>query len=710
MAPTSRLHTCMLCEAVCGVELQVENDRITSVRGDAQDPFSQGHLCPKAAALPDIAHDPDRLRQPVRRVGDRWEPVSWPAAIAEAGEKLAAIQNRHGRHSVAIYLGNPTVHSYSALLAAPLFGKLVGTRSRYSATSVDQLPQMLAAWAMLGHPLRLPIPDVDRTDFLLMLGANPLASNGSLMTAPGIRRRLEALKARGGKLVVIDPRRTETAALAHAHHFIRPGGDAPLLLAMLQTIFAEKLERPGPHLAQLEELRAAVSGYTPEKVASRTGLPSDAIRTLAREFAGAKTATCYGRVGICTQEFGGLAAWAVTALNAVTGNLDRAGGAMFPTPAVDLVGLLERLGNRGHFGVWKSRVRGLPEFFGELPVATLAEEMETPGEGQIRGLITFAGNPALSTPNGPRMERALAGLEFMVSIDLYRNETTRHANLILPTPFGAERDHYDVAFYALAVRNAARYVEPALTAPPEVRDDWEVLLDLGLAIAARRKGKKRRGPELTARAAKALGSRRILDLLLRTGPHGAWRGGKLSLAELKRHPHGVDLGPLEPRFPGVLATRDHRVQLLPELFRGDLPRLERSLSEGTNGLVLIGRRHLRSNNSWMHNAERLVKGRDRCTLMIHPGDASSRGITEGARVKIRTRVGEVEGAAELTEEISPGVVSLPHGWGHHRPGTSLQIAGAHAGVSLNDLTDDARVDALSGNASFSGVPVEVLPV
>ena len=696
----------MLCEAVCGLTVEVEGDSAGRVRGDPDDPFSRGHICPKAAAIVDVQDDPDRIRAPQRREGGRWQAVSWKAALDEAGTRLAEVQREHGRSAVGVYLGNPTVHSYSALLATPFFNRALGTRARFSATSVDQLPHMLAALEMFGHQVLLPVPDVDRTRFFLVLGANPLASNGSLMTAGGISRRLDDLRKRGGKLVVVDPRRTETAAAADQHLAIRPGSDALLLLAMLQVLFEE--ERVGlRHLAPFTDglglLRDAAARFPPEEVAAYTGVGASAIRDLARDFASAPAAVAYGRVGTCTQEFGGLSAWLIVALNAVTGNLDREGGFMFATPAADLVALASRTGNRGHFGRWRSRVRGLPEFGGELPAATLAEEIDTPGKGRIRALVTFAGNPVLSTPNGARLDRALAGLEYMVSIDLYRNETTRHANLILPTSFGFERDHYDLAFYALAVRNAARYAKPLRPPPPGVRGDFQVLLDLALAV--RRQGGGRPGWALGAwlRAARMLGERRLLDLLLRFGPH------RLSLRKLEQSPHGIDLGPLRPQLPARLGGR--RLRLAPDVFLRDLDRLASVLTRpATNGLVLIGRRALRSNNSWMHNSLRLVKGPPGCVLLMHPADAAVRGLKKGESARVESRVGSVEVPVEVTGDVMPGVVSLPHGWGHVRDGAALSVAAAHAGASLNDLTDEQSLDALSGNAAFNGVPVTVTKV
>src|SRR5712671_6302183 len=615
-----RFHTCMLCEAVCGLAVDVE---ARSVRGDPDDPFSRGHICPKAAAIFDVQDDPDRIREPQRREGNGFRAISWKAALEEAGGRLAEVQRKHGRNAVAIYLGNPSVHSYSGLLATPLFNRAMATRSRFSATSVDQLPAMLAALQMFGHQLLLPVPDVDRTSFFLMLGDNPLASNGSLMTAGGISRRLDELRGRGGKLVVVDPRRTETAAEADQHLAIRPGTDALLLLALLQVIFEDGRA----------ELREAAARFPPERVAERTGIPAGEIRALARAFAAAPSAVAYGRVGASTQEFGGLAAWLVIALNTVTGNLDREGGFLFASPAADLVGVSARTGDRGHFSVWKSRVRGLPEFGGELPAATLAEEIDTPGEGRLRALITFAGNPVLSTPNGARLERALAGLEYMLSIDLYRNETTRHANVILPTSFGFERDHYDLVFYTLAVRNAARYVKPLLPVPGKVRGDFQIMLDLARTL--RRHGGGRAGRVLGAALwlGRTLGERRLLDLMLRLGPH------RLSLRQLQRSPHGVDLGPLRSQLPGRLCTAGKRLQLAPEIFLRDLNRLESRLAENAhNGLLLIGRRELRSNNSWMHNSLRLVKGPAGCVLLMHPEDAAVRGLKKGESARVQSRV------------------------------------------------------------------------
>lgn len=674
--------------------MEVEGDRVMSVRGDKDDPLSRGHICPKATAIEDIRRDPDRVTAPLRRTAKGFVEIPWDEALDEAAEKIASIQREHGRDAFALYLGNPLAHSYSGLLGTIFLWWTLGTRSRYSATSIDQLPHMLAALEMFGHQALLPVPDVDRTRYMLILGANPAVSNGSLMTAPGIASRLEAICERGGKVVVVDPRRTETAKLATEHLFIAPGTDAILLLAMIRTLFSDKLvklgnvERIVDGLAQLER---ACAPFSPEKAAHVTGLDAATIVRLARELAAADGGVVYSRMGACTQEFGGLVAWLTYALNVVTGNFDREGGSMVANPAVDLLKVAGMIGQKGHFGRFRSRLRGLPEFGDELPAVTLAEEMETPGKGQIRGLVTVAGNPVLSNPNGARLERALPKLDFMVSVDIYKNETTRHANLILPTSFGTEREHYDLVLYALAVRNAARYA-PALFPPAgQTRHDWDILVDLSERIAKRRTDARARLARPMARALRFSGPTSILELGLRTGPH------RLSLRKLKEHPSGVDLGPLTRRFP----MGKSRIQLAPELFLSDLPRAEARLNREQNGtLSLISRRTLRSNNSWLHNAARLVKGKIDCTLLMHPEDAKARGLKSGEAVSVRSRTGAIRVPVEVTDDIARGVVSLPHGWGHTREGAELRVARAHAGASINDVTDETSIDKLTGTASF----------
>jgi anaerobic selenocysteine-containing dehydrogenase len=711
----THFRTCTLCEAICGLAIELEGERIVSIRGDRDDPFSRGHICPKGVALQDVHADPDRLRHPVRRTTSGWERIGWDEALDYVAFRLRTVQRQHGRDAVAVYQGNPTVHNYGTLLYAPGFIRALGTRNRFSATSVDQLPHHFAAYFMFGHQLLIPVPDLDRTEFMLILGANPAVSNGSLMSAPDAAGRLRAIRARGGRVTVVDPRRTETAALADTHHFIRPGTDVLLLMALLHTVFAEKLDDAGrlaQHTKGLEALRSAVAGVTPERAADLTGIDAAAIRTLARDFARAPSAVCYGRVGVSTQEFGATAHWLINALNLVTGNLDRSGGAMFTLPAVDAV----KRSRPGSHARWRSRVRGLPEFSGELPVAVLAEEILTPGPGQVRALVTSAGNPVLSTPNGARLDDALARLDFMVSVDFYINETTRHAHVILPPPSPLEHEHYDLAFYLLSVRNAAKF-SPALYSPPEgALQDWEIFL--GLQERLQRGWKARLRHALLRR----LGPQGLLDLALRTGPYGAGLrplGKGLSLRRLRKHPHGLDLGPLVPVLPGRLRTADRRIHAAPEPLLGDLERVRGRLlgdsASGGNGtvpdrafdLLLIGRRQLRSNNSWMHNYARLVRGRDRCTLLVHPRDAAARSLEHGDRGRLVSRSGSIEVPVEITDSIMPGVVSLPHGWGHVRTGVRTRVARAHPGVSVNDVTDDGFVDALSGNAALNGVPARL---
>ncbi|HEV8239027.1 MAG TPA: molybdopterin-dependent oxidoreductase [Thermoanaerobaculia bacterium] len=716
MAETSvHYRACNLCEAICGLEIRLEGGRIVSIRGDEQDPLSRGHVCPKAVALQDLESDPDRLRRPLRRgVDGAWHEVKWEAALDEIAARTRRIQAEHGRDAVGVYLGNPNVHNLGSILYVRPFLKALGSRSRFSASSVDQNPHHLAAMLMFGHQFLLPVADVDRTQYLLVLGANPLASNGSMMTAPGMRDRLKALRARGGKLVVVDPRRTETARVADRHLFIEPGTDALFLLALLHVLFEEGLARPGRLEAftdGLQTLREVAAELPPERVAAATGIAAEDVRTVARELAAAEAGACYGRLGVSVQEFGGLCQWLVNAVNVVTGNLDRPGGAMFANPAIDMLALT----GRGHWGRWKSRVRGLAEFASELPSSTLAEEIDVAGPGQVRALFTVAGNPVLSTPNGGRLEKALAGLELMVSIDPYLNETTRHAHFILPTTPPLQREHYDVVFHALAVRNTARWSAPLFAPEPGARHDWQVL-----AALARRLD---RGPllgRLRRRFEAALGPRWQVDLALRAGPHGAgFRpfGRGLTVRRLEKEPHGVDLGPHESCLPGRLRTRNGRIDLAPAPFVADLPRLREMLdaataaaaseSNGHGALRLIGRRQVQSNNSWMHNVPRLMRGKDRCTLLMHPADAESRGLGSGTVVEIVSRTGRVRAPLEVSDEMKPGVVSLPHGWGHHRTGTRMATAAASPGASLNDLTDELRVDALSGNAALSGVPVTV---
>ena len=697
-----RITTCPLCEAMCGLLVEVDGQRIRSVRGDPDDPFSRGYICPKAAALADLHHDPERIRTPLIRTGSDWREASWDEALDRAAGGLAGVRRRHGRDAVGLYYGNPVAHNLGLLTHGLAFRRAFGTRNVYSASSADQLPQMLAALRMFGHFALIPVPDVDRTDFFLVIGANPLVSNGSLMSAPDMRRRLDGIRARGGRVVVVDPRRTETADAADEHLAARPGADALLLAAVLQVIFSEgwvRLGRLAGRAKHLAALDAFVRDLPPERVARRTGIEAAAIRRLAADFAHAERAACYGRVGLCTQRHGTLAAWLQQALNLVTGRLDETGGMLLPTPAADIVGIFSRLGWRGTFDRWRSSVQRLPEFGGELPVAALADEIERRGRRSVRALITVAGNPVLSAPNGRRLERALGTLEHMVAVDPYLNETTRHAHVLLPPAPPLARPHYDLALNAFAVRNVAKYAEPVVAPTPGERQDWEILVELGGRTLAPRPMRR-----VVTRAARVLNPERVLDLLLRLGPHD------LTLARLRATPHGVDLGPLQPgRFAGRIATPDGRIDAAPEDFvREARNRLfAEADGDGTSGLVLIGRRQSRSNNSWMHNSRRLVKGPPRCTLLVHPEDAAARRLATGDLAEIGSETGRVTVPVEVTDAMRPGVVSLPHGWGHDRDGIRLRVARAHAGASANDVTSELHLDTLSGNAAFNGVPVTV---
>jgi len=699
MTKTLHHRACHLCEAICGLTLETSQDEagnlaITSIKGDPLDTFSRGHICPKAVALQDIQNDPDRLHQPMLRVGSEWQPIPWDDAFALVAERLAGIQARHGQNAVAVYQGNPSVHNYGLMTHSNYFLGLLKTRNRYSATSVDQLPHHLSSHLMYGHGLLLPIPDIDHTDFMLILGGNPLASNGSIMTVPDVEKRLKAIQARGGKVVVVDPRRSETAAIADQHLFVRPGGDAALLFGLLNTLFAEGLTRAS-HLPVegMDYVRQAIAGFTAEAMSPQCAVPAEQIRQLARDFAAADKAVCYGRMGVSTQAFGTLCHWLVQLINLVTGNLDRVGGALCTTPAVDLVAST----GGGHFNRWQSRVSGRPEYGGELPVSALAEEMLTEGEGQIRALITVAGNPVLSTPNGRQLEQALDGLEFMVSVDLYINETTRYADLILPSTSALENDHYDTTFNMFAVRNVTRFNRAILPKPEGALHDWEIFVGLAKAFAAH-----------TGVALKpTMPPAQMIDFGLRAGTYGDASAHKLSVAMLADHPHGMDLGPLTPNLASRLKTTDGKVQAAPSVILADLARFAAQPLPVADELLLIGRRHVRSNNSWMHNYHRLVKGKPRHQLLMHPDDLARRQLIDGQRVRVSSRIGMVEVEVVASMDMMPGVVSLPHGWGHGRPGVQMSIASGQPGASANDLTDERQLDELSGNAALNGVPVKV---
>ncbi|MFF5961671.1 molybdopterin oxidoreductase family protein [Streptomyces luteogriseus] len=733
------LRICPLCEATCGLTLTIEGTRVTHARGDRDDVFSRGFICPKGASFGAVDSDPDRLRTPlVRRDGELRE-ATWEEAFDAVAAGVRPVVERHGPNSVGVVLGNPNVHTMAGALYPAVLLAGLGTRSVFTASTVDQMPKHVSSGLLFGDANAIPVPDLDRTDHLLLIGANPLESNGSLCTAPDFPGKLKALKARGGTLVVIDPRRTRTAKLADRHIAVRPGTDALLLAAMARVLYDEGLVEPTPHVQGVEELAAELREFTPEAVAEACDVEAGVIRTLARELAAAPTAAVYGRIGSCTVPHGTLASWLVDVLNILTGNLDRPGGALFPQAATDRTPRPAGPGRGFALGRWHSRVSRHPEAKGELPLSALAEEIDTATEeGEpVRALIAVAANPVLSAPDGDRLDKALDSLDFMVSVDPYLNETSRHAHVVLPPPPPSQSPHHDFAFNTFAVRNQVRYTRPAIPLEPGRMAETEILARLTLAVTGmhgadpaavdgmvidQTLGKAVNEPhspvhggdprELAGRLTGDTGPERRLDMMLRLGPYGDGFGARpdgLSLEKLLAHPHGIDLGPLEPRLPQPLKTRSGRVELLPGPIADDLPRLRAALAERPEGLVLVGRRHLRSNNSWMHNVPALTGGSNRCTLHIHPEDAERLGVKSAEPVRVKGAGGEVTVEAEVTDTVRRGVVSLPHGWGHDRPGTRLSHASTDPGVNVNQLLDGRLLDPLSGNAVLNGVPVEVAP-
>ncbi|MCX4760869.1 molybdopterin oxidoreductase family protein [Streptomyces sp. NBC_01275] len=737
------LRICPLCEATCGLTLTVEGTKVTGARGDREDVFSKGFICPKGASFGAVDGDPDRLRAPlVRRDGELRE-ATWEEAFDAVAAGLRPVVERYGPHAVGVVLGNPNVHTMAGALYPPVLLAGLRTHSLFTASTVDQMPKHVSSGLLFGDANAIPVPDLDRTDHLLLIGANPLESNGSLCTAPDFPGRLKALKARGGTLTVIDPRRTRTAKLADRHIAILPGTDALLLAAMTHVLFEEHLVDLGeltPHVQGLDELADAVRDFTPEAVAPACDVDADTIRVLARELAAADTAAVYARIGSCTVPHGTLASWLVDVLNILTGNLDRPGGALFPQAATDRTPRPAGPGHGFQLGRWHSRVGRHPEAKGELPLSALAEEIDTATEeGEpIRALIAVAANPVLSAPDGDRLDKALDSLDFMVSVDPYLNETARHADVVLPPPPPSQSPHHDFAFNTLAVRNQVRYTRPAVPLEPGRMAETEILARLTLAatgmhgadpsavddlVVGQTLGKAVKDPhspvhgrdpqQLAALLTGESGPERRLDLMLRLGPYGDGFGARpdgLSLDRLLDHPHGIDLGPLRPRLPQPLKTPSGRIELLPAPIAGDLPRLRQALRERPAGLVLIGRRHLRSNNSWMHNVPALTGGTNRCTLHIHPEDAERLGVRDGEPVRVKGAGGAVTAPAEVTDGVRRGVVSLPHGWGHDRPGTRLSHAAADPGVNVNQLLDGSLLDPLSGNAVLNGVPVQIAPM
>jgi len=716
---------------MCGLEIHVTNNKVTHIRGNLDDVWSRGHLCPKGTALGALHDDPDRIRRPMIKVDGHWQEVSWDAAFRRCTELLTPVIDKYGIGAVTAYTGNPLAHSFSLARYAGVLLGMSGIPVTYSPGTVDQWPKNLSSHLMYGGWWTFPVPDVERTDLLVIMGANPAASQGSLLAAPDVMGLIDRIRARG-RVIVIDPVRTSTADRADEWLPIVPGTDAALLLAVAHTLFDEGLVDPGPlesHLDGLDTVRHVTAAWPPSRVSAVTGIDADRIRQLARELAGTQRSVVYGRIGLCNQEFGSLASWLVDVINILTGHFDAPGGAMFPKPAAwsittqPLPGLED---GAPEFGRWHTRVRGAKEVLGQAPVSCLAEDIATPGEGQFKALITIAGNPVLSTPGGHRLDEALPLLEAMISVDLWLNETTRHADVILPGLSALEQPHHDDLILQFAIHSIANYSAPVFD-PGDRPHEWEILIRLtglctgtpaeavdvaaiddgffdylaftrGLDGAAIRKLDERGGPE------------RILDLTLRTGPFGDHYGdnpGGLTLALLKANPNGIDFGPMVPQLPDILGTADKKIRLAPQYLLDDLPRLAARLERPTEPLVLVSRRHLRSNNTWMHNVPALMKGKDRCTLLMHHDDAARRGIAAGDVVTVTSAAGEIQVPVELTDAIKPGVVSMPHGWGHGQAGTRMTVANGSPGANTNVLSPPTFLDEPSGNGALNGIPVTI---
>ena len=703
---SERIHyrACHLCEAICGLEITTQGDKVIRIKGDKKDPVSQGYICPKATAIADIHTDPDRIRQPMRKIDGQWHAVSWSEAIDYTAQRIVEVQQNHGDDSMAFFAGNPGVHNYGNMTHGTLLRRAVKTKHHFSATSLDQLPHHLAAYSMYGHQFALPIPDIDRTQTFVMLGGNPLASNGSMMTAPNIVNRLKALQQRGGQLVVIDPRRSETASMANEHIFIKPGTDALLLMAIIHVLFERdwvRLNHLSSHIEGLGHVRKAAQTFTPEWASEHTGIDTETIITLARQLSSEPKAVLYGRMGVSVQEFGGLCQWAIQVINLLIGATDSEGGALLTSPAFAYV--KPGTPGKGHFDRFRSRVSGLPEFAGELPAVCMAEEILTPGEGQIRGMITIAGNPLISSANTEALEAAFESLDFYVAIDFYINATTRHADVILPPTSPLEHDHYDLAFLRLAVHNSTRYNPAVFDKPEGALDDWEIFNQLSARIS-----------ELKKHPFKPLPAPiEVIDQGIQRDHYGPESGSSwaLTMEKIKQAPHGIDLGPLQSGMADRVSTESGNIDAAPEIYLNDLRRLEQRFSgpqtHSEHDLLLIGRRHIRSNNSWMHNYHRLVKGKPRWQLIMNPADLDARGLQDNDTVTIQSRVGSVTTQVVSSDELMPGVISLPHGWGHQKKGIKMGIASQQEGVNCNRLTDDQFFDALCGNAALNGVPVSV---
>lgn len=712
--PKKHFRVCNLCEAMCGLEISHDGHKVIAVKGDKEDPLSKGSICPKGVLIDKLHSDPNRLKKPLlKQENGEWKEIGWEKALDIVGEKINETRKKYGNDAVGLYLGNPTVHNFGMMIMTGELKRMLGTKNSFSPTSMDQLPHHFMGYYMYGHPLNIPIPDIDRTQYIIMFGANPIASNGSLMSAPGIHKRLLNIQKRGGKVVQFDPRRNETSRIVDEHHFIKPSTDIYFLLGMLHLIQKNNWITLGhleTHITGLEKLKDIAAEFTPEKVAKITGVAEEVIIRVTKEYVLEEKAVLYGRMGMSTQEHGGLCHWLSGVINILTGHLDKPGGAMFTKPAFDIkrASKFEKLHGR-----WKSRVRGLDEFEGEFPVSVMAEEMLTPGEGQIKALITYAGNPALSTPNAKRLEEALPNLDFMVSIDIFLNETTRHADIILPPPSHLEIEHYDLIFNLISVSNNVKFSEPLFKKEENQLYDWQIAKEL-IKRLAKVSDKK------SSKIFEWFTPKQLLNLGLLIGPYGKlshpsrWFSG-LNLKKVIDSKHGISLGTLKPRIPEVLLTEDGAINIADDVFIKGLEKVKEQFQKygdkttSEKEFLLIGRRHLRTNNSWMHNIETLAKGKNKCTVMMHPADAQKLKLIDKQEVKVSSKTGNINIPVEVTENIMPGVVSIPHGFGHNKKGTQLDIASkpVYAGVSVNDITDHNRIDPVTGNAAFSGQTVSI---
>ncbi|WP_077033429.1 molybdopterin-dependent oxidoreductase [Pelomonas sp. KK5] len=727
---TIHRHSCTLCEGMCGIKVEVRGEQVIGIRPDADNVFSRGHICPKGTTLGAVHHDPDRLRRPMIRSGSEWRDAGWDEAFAHIEQLVAGVRERHGPEAFAFYSGNMNKSGFDTARYLMLLAQQARFAQRFSSSSVDQLPKNVSTFLMYGDMWKMPIPDVDRTDLFVIFGGNPSASKGSMFSHRDVMGAIKAMRARGGRLVVVDPVRTGTAQAADQWIGIRPGADAALLMAIVQVLFADGLVRLR-HLDGLvngvDEMRRLSAGYTPERVSTFCGVAPEVIRTLAREIAAAPRAAIYGRIGTCTQEFGTLASWLVDVVAVLTGNLDREGGTMWSDPVAPHLKLTPPYRTDAPLLGPKNRVRGVPGILGNYPASCLAEEIDTPGSGAVRGLLTSGCNPVLSAPGSARLDAALPMLECMVSIDLYINETTRHAHVILPPLSPLEQPHYDVWSWPFSLTVGGHY-SAAIFPPKERPAEWRVLARLGSifggqpeadldalddAFFARMCQQLGLDPAPVMAQLPERGGERILDLCIRTGPLGDRFGenpGGLSLQSFRDAPDGLLFGHAEPQGAAAYKTPSKRLELAPPYMAGDLPRLEAAMARALPEFVLVSRRNLRSLNSWMHNMQALVKGRDRCTLQIHTEDAARLGIGEGDTVEVTSDSGTVHVAAEPMDDIRRGVVSLPHGWGHGQPGSRMATAAGHPGVNYNLLSPGPLVDAASGNAMLNGIPVRVAPV